>query len=283
MGSTDYSWGAVSPLDRQRAMWTLISFASPDGQLTAAERRILTWAGRDLEFDAPADLPTYDLRRAADIFSPTCRKQLLRTIVLLVEAKGGPTREDLTAIAYLCAAWKLPEPEIIRRGPDAHGEQPTDTEALAGARSRGLQRRAQAIEAARSGPTSRLGAIALMAFLTWSLYAVAGAALWVASDLGLARGSTPFSDVVEAAKPLLAVGFAIVPPFLAGLALGLRGPFEEEARIGGYAAWIIPVLVIVAAMGNAGLFCFLLPSFIPAGMGQHGVRIAGWFRAGRPR
>lgn len=297
-------WGAPTEEERWLAGWTLLTFASPDGILTAAERKILRWAGGELGFRV--DDRRYDLLQAAGIQTQACRKELIRTIVLLVEAKGGPTANDLAVLAHLTTAWSLPEPEIVRRKPEDRGEGAPDIAALAVARAHRLSGRAQAIEAACSGLSARRWAIARMVLLAWGFYIAAGLAI-SALQLPLPAGyGAPYSSVVQWARDLRFPAFVLGPPLLAGFVLGLRGPLLGRAVIGGFLAWAIPALVIAVAEGAvpgsgfrlvvrlvpvapdmrslAAEWCTLVLCFagFSAVMGFMGVHAVRWFRD-RPR
>lgn len=285
--ASERAWGAKTDDERWLAMSTLLAFASTDGSISKAERRIIAWAGRELSFDR---LPGYDLALAArGIASPACRKELIRTIVLLLEAHGGSTAEDRAVLAYLTRAWDLPTPELA---PPAAAGAPLDPEALVAARGRAVARRTEAVGVARSWQRMQWGAVVSMVTMIWGFtYLLPIGPLMAAGWLSPQGPGVFLPGVGDVARMALVMAVIVLPAFISGLVLGLRGAVEREARHGGFIAWVIPgavaMIVTVATLGPslavAGWSAlWVAVCFASAGAGHLGVRTTRRFRPDRP-
>lgn len=285
------SWGAGSGYQRRLAMGALLTFASPDGSLSDGERRILAWAGRELAFKG---LPDWDLAEAVQgIVSTACRRELIRTIVLLLEARGGSMAEDRAALAFLTRAWDLPTPELA---PPAAAEAPPRPGALAAARRRALDDRTEAVAAALRWRRERWSAVVAMVAMTWCFSTLLlSLPFLLAAALPAQREPFMLVDLDPATKIVWAMGIFLLSPLTAGLVLGLRGAVEREARRGGFLAWAIAgaAFGVFAALASGahptataagvGLGLFGLLGLASAAMGHIGVLVTRWFRPDRPK
>lgn len=280
-------WGAPTEDERWLAMGTLLTFASPDGSLSDAERRVIAWAGRELAFDRVSG----DLADVAHgISSPACRKELVRVIVLVLDARGHATVEDLAILGHLTRSWNLPMPEIAPHGDPGGQAGPADLEASMAVRRAVLDCRLEAIDTARSWRRVHWAAVGSMVVMTCGFGVLCALPVILAIPLLPPALGGLGATLDPAVRVACTLGALLISPFLAGLVLGLRGATARDALYGGFIVGAIPLATFVACVvnpvrGHARLPVATLVPMLGLGsawMGHLGVRTARRLRPNRP-